>query len=70
MAALLNKHYWNEGSLSGEKIPESAVKLFIILNTISPILGLWNEILCILVAQETAILTKKVLPLGLRVNEL
>ena len=36
-----------------KKIPKSALKLFFKLNPIAPISGLSNEILCILVAQET-----------------
>ena len=71
MTPLLNKHYQNEGSLSGEKIPKCAFKLFLKLNPFAPVSGLSNEILCTLVAQETAKLPnvkvgglKKILPLG------
>ena len=40
-----------------KKYLKSAVKLFFKLNPIAPISGLSNEILCILVAQETVKLT-------------
>ena len=29
MAPLLNKHYWNDGSLTGKKYPKSALKAFL-----------------------------------------
>ena len=37
-----------------EKYPESAFKLFFNLHMIAPVSGLSDEIVCILVAQETA----------------
>ena len=43
-------------TLIKEKIPKSALKHF--LHEIAPISGLPNEIICILVAQETAKLPK------------
>ena len=58
MAPLLNKLYWNDGSLSGEKYLKVAIILFFKLKSNFQISGLSNEILCILVAQETTKLTK------------
>ena len=37
-----------------KKYPKSAFKLFFKLNSFAPVSGLSNEILCTLVAQETA----------------
>ena len=52
MVSLPNKHYLNEEKL------KSAVKLFFKLNSIEPISGFPNEILCTLVAQETTKIQK------------
>ena len=54
MAPLLNKHCQNEGSLSEEKYPKSAVRLFYKLNIFALVSRLSNEILYALLAQGTA----------------
>ena len=58
MALFLNKCYYSGVTLIGHKYLRRAVKLFFEMNPIGPILGLSNEILCILVAQGAAKLPK------------
>ena len=53
MAPLLNKHIWDESALSREKNTLKCCQTDFQAKSITPIPGLSNEILCILVEQKT-----------------
>ena len=54
MAPLLDKHYWNEGLLSGEKIPLKCFQSFFNLYPFASVSGFSNDVLYTPVVQETA----------------